>query len=78
MSSSSIEGMIKFGLQSKRQKFDEETTAKQSNTKYRSPDQSHNYTALNRSRSPAGIERDQINSIIDEITNQLRTAEQLN
>jgi len=66
MSSSSIEGMIKFGMPKKTQP---------EKRNYRSPKQTHNYTQLNRSRSPNGIERDQINSIIDEITNQMKAAE---
>ena len=46
---------------------------------YRSPQLSHNYNnPLNRSRSPNGIEREQIGSIIDEITDQLKAAEILN
>lgn len=46
---------------------------------YRSPELQHSYcNPLDRSRSPNCIEREQIGSIIDEITDQLKTAELLN
>jgi len=72
MSSSSIEGMIKFGMASLRGAGTDKSLKR-----FQSP-RDANATSLSRSKSPDGTERDQIASIIDEITNQMRAAKKLN